>query len=83
MIFNDADKQAQLDEVRAAFPIVDEAIATLQKKSAKRAGRPKKYDEKTAQKILALRKQGISIRDISSLLKMSTTTIQTIIKGYR
>lgn len=43
-------------------------------------GRPKRYGEKEIEIIIQLRKEGKSIRNIASILKMSTATVQKLIK---
>lgn len=76
-------QKQEIDELRAAFPVLDLALKELEDKIKKPTGRPKKYDAATVETVQKLKNDGISIRKIAALLGMSTTTVQTIIKGYR
>lgn len=77
------NQQQELNELRAAFPVIDLALKELEDKIKKSAGRPKKYNAATVETVQKLKKDGITIRKIAEILSMSTTTVQTIIKGYR
>jgi len=47
------------------------------------AGRPKKYDQKTRDTVLALRKEGKTIRDISKQTNISLGTVSALLRDVQ
>lgn len=61
-----------------AFTIMPETVGLVTKRE--KMGRPAKYDRYTASDIHRLRQKGVTIREIAERFKMSTATVQRLLK---